>query len=148
LAPPGWHPVNPELWGWPRFSELLADPARRASLEAVFAKHDLRIGDDTGGRLSGTGAVTGSRATLEAGELVIRSTLPDEGAIGRGWEAAGRAPRGPLHRRLARPPRWTEWPAAEAIGMGQPFALEAVAPVRVDLARVYLEIVWPGGRRT
>ena len=31
--------------------------------------------------------------------------------------------------------------------MGQPFALREVAPVLTDLARVYLDMVWPGGRR-
>jgi hypothetical protein len=30
--------------------------------------------------------LVGFRARLEAGELVIRSTAPDEGVIGRGWE--------------------------------------------------------------
>jgi hypothetical protein len=41
---------------------------------------------------------------------------------------------------------WREWPAGEAIAMGQPFALREVAPVLVDLARVYLDTVWPGER--
>jgi hypothetical protein len=31
--------------------------------------------------------------------------------------------------------------------MGQPFALRVIEPVLSALARVYLETVWPGGRR-
>jgi hypothetical protein len=31
--------------------------------------------------------------------------------------------------------------------MGQRFALREVAPALVDLARVYLDTVWPGGAR-
>ena len=42
---------------------------------------------------------------------------------------------------------WREWPAEEAIAMGQPFALREVAPVLLDLARVYLDTVWPGRGR-
>ena len=38
---PQFGPVNRELRDWPRFTELLADPGRRAVLEAVVAKHDL-----------------------------------------------------------------------------------------------------------
>ncbi len=75
-------------------------------------------------------------------------TVRDEGVVGRGWEA--------LHELLAGLDIaawhdlhvWREWPAADAIAMGQPFALRAVAPVLVDLARVYLETGWPGGHRT
>jgi hypothetical protein len=114
-------------------------------LEAVVAKYDLRIGDDIGGGFTPKGAVMGFRSSLEAGELVIRSTLPDEGVIGRGWEA--------LLDRLSTLDR-TNWhdlhicgegPAEKAIAMGQPFALREVSPVLVDLARVYLGPVWPGG---
>ena len=43
---------------------------------------------------------------------------------------------------------WGEWPAEEAIAMRQPFALREAAPVLGDLARVYLDTVWPGGRAT
>ena len=42
---------------------------------------------------------------------------------------------------------WREWPAEEAIVMGQPFAFRAVARVLLDLARVYLDTVWPGRGR-
>ncbi len=66
---------------------MLADPGRRAILDAAMAPHDVRIGDDIGGRFTGTGAVMGFRARLEVGELGIRSTVPGEGAIGHGWEA-------------------------------------------------------------
>ena len=145
---PRFGPVNRELWDWPRFLELPADPRRRAILEAAMAAHDLRIGDYIGGSFSGTGALVGFRARLEAGELVIRSTVQDEGVIGRGWEALLELLAGLdiaawhcLHV-------WTEWPAADAIAMGQPFALRVIEPVLTALARVYLETVWPGGRRT
>jgi hypothetical protein len=141
-------PVNRELWDWPRFLELLADPRRRAILEAAMAAHDLRIGDDLAGSFSGTGAVMGFRARLEVGELVIRSTVRDEGVIGRGWEALVDLLAGLdiaawhcLHV-------WTEWPAEDAITMGQPFALRVIEPVLTALARVSLETVWPGGRGT
>ena len=89
----------------------------------------------------------GFRVRLVAGELVICSTVRDEGVIGRGPEALHELLPGldiaawhDLHI-------WREWPAADAIAMGQPFALRAVAPVLEDLARVDLETVWPGGRR-
>ena len=36
---------------------------------------------------------------------------------------------------------WRERPAAEAIEMGQPFALRELLPVLTDLARVYLDVV-------
>ena len=144
---PQFGPVNRELWDWPRFLELLADPRRRAILEAAMAANDLRIGDDIGGSFTETGAVMGFRARLEAGELVIRSTVPGEGVIGRGWEALLRLLAGLdiaawhcLHV-------WREWPAADAIAMGHPFALRAIEPVLTALAQVYLETVWPGGRR-
>ena len=75
------------------------------------------------------------------------STLPGEGVIGRGPEA--------LVDLLASPDIaawhclhvWTGRPAAHAIAMGQPFALRAIEPVLIDLANVYSETVWPGGRR-
>ncbi len=60
-------PMNRERWDWPRFQELLADPGRRAILEAAMAGHDLRIGDDIGRRFTGTGAVMRYRARPEAG---------------------------------------------------------------------------------
>ena len=46
---PQFGSVNREQWDWPRFTELLADPGRRAALEAAVAQHDLRIGDYIGG---------------------------------------------------------------------------------------------------
>ena len=45
---------------------------------------------------------------------------------------------GPVNR------EWREWPAEEAIAMGQPFAIQEVAPLLLDLALVYLDTVWPG----
>jgi hypothetical protein len=90
--------------------------------------------------------VKGFRARLEDGELVLRKT--DGGRrLASGWEA--------LLDRLLTLDRtkwhdlhiWREWPAEEAIAMGQRFALREVAPALVDLARVYLDTVWPGGAR-
>ena len=141
---PEFGPVNRELWDWPRLLELLADPERRVAFEAVVAKHDLRIGDYIGGGFTPKGAVMGFRARLEDGELVLRSV--DGGRrIAKGWDA--------LLDRLARLDRtqwhdlhvWREWPAEDAIAMGQPFATRELVPVLVDLARVYVDAVWPGG---
>jgi hypothetical protein len=142
---PQFGPVNREQWDRPRLLELLADPERLAALEAVVAQHDLRIGDDIGGGFTLKGAVMGFRARVEDGELVLRKT--DGGRrLSSGWDA--------LLDRLSTLDRtvwhdlhvWREWPAEEAIAMGQPFALQEVAPVLTDLARVYLDTVWPGGR--
>ncbi len=66
--------------------------------------------------------------------------------IATGWDA--------LLDRLAKLDRtqwhdlhiWREWPAEEAIAMGQPFATRELAPVLVDLAGVYIDTVWPRGR--
>ena len=112
----------------------------------MVARHDLRIGDYIGGGFTPKGAVMGFRARLEDGELVLRKT--DGGRrLATGWDA--------LLDRLSTLDRttwhdlhiWREWPAEEAIAMGQPFALREVAPVLVDLARVYLDTVWPGRGR-
>jgi hypothetical protein len=70
---PQFGPVNREQWDWPRLLELLADPERRAALETVVVKHDLRIGDYLGGGFTPKGAVMGFRARLEDGELVLRN---------------------------------------------------------------------------
>ena len=43
---------------------VLADPGRRAVLEAVVAKHDLRIGECIGAGFTPKGAVMGFRAKL------------------------------------------------------------------------------------
>ena len=111
----------------------------------MVAKHDLRIGDDIGGGFTPKCAVMGFRARLENGELVLRKT--DGGRrLASGWDA--------LLDRLTKLDRakwhdlhiWRAWPAEDAIAMGQPFALRETAPVLVDLARVYLDTVWPGGR--
>ncbi len=112
----------------------------------MVATHDLRIGDDIGGGFTPKGAVMGFRARLEDGDLVLRKT--DGGRrLASGWDA--------LLDRLSTLDRttwhdlhlWREWPAEEAIAMGQPFALREVAPVLVDLARVYLDTVGPGRGR-
>ena len=111
----------------------------------MVAKHDLRIGDDIGGGFTPKGAVMGFRARLEDGELVLRK-IGGNRRIATGW--------GALLDRLSRLDRtkwhdlhiWREWPAEDAIAMGQPFAVREVVPVLVDLAVVYLDTVWPGGR--
>jgi hypothetical protein len=144
---PHFDPVNREQWDWPRLLELLADPGRRAALGAVVATNDLSIGDDIGGGFIPKGAVMGFRARVEDGELVLRKT--DGGRLlASGWDAVldrlstlNRTAWHDLHI-------WREWPAEEAIAMGQPFALREVAPVLTDVARVYLDTVWPGRRAT
>ena len=142
---PQFGPVNRELWDWPRFLELLADPARRAALETVVARHDLSIGNYHGGSFVPRGPMTGFRARFEAGDLVLRSR-DDDRWLGAGWDALLE------HLRDLDPAEWQvlhvwrEWPAEQAIAMGQPFAVREVAPVLVDLARVYLDTIWPAGR--
>ena len=89
----------------------------------------------------------GFRASLEAGELVIRSTLLDEGVIGRGWEALVDLLAGLDIAAWQELPALTGWPAADAIAMGQPFAPGHRPPVLMALARVNLETMGPGGRR-
>jgi hypothetical protein len=88
----------------------------------------------------------GFRARLGNGELVLRAS--DGGRrLAKGWAA--------LLDRLAKLDRtrwhdlhiWREWPAADAIAMGQPFATRELVPVLVDLARVYVDAVWPGRGR-
>jgi hypothetical protein len=87
----------------------------------------------------------GFRAQFEDGELVLRKAGGGR-RLASGWDALlGRLStldRTTWHDRHI----WREGPADEAIAMGQPFALQEVAPVLVGLARVYLDTVWPGGR--
>lgn len=139
-------PVTPELWDWPRFLELLADPDRRTALETAMRRHDLLLGEYLGGSFHVNGAVVGFRGRFVDERLVLTDL---EGAtIGEGWDAL-------LDRLRSLPVDdwhcfhiWREWPATEAIEMGQPFAGREVAPVLVDLARVYLDTVWPGRATT
>jgi hypothetical protein len=92
-----------------------------------MATHDLRIGAYLGGGFTQKGAVMGFRARLEHGELVIRSTVRDEGVIGRGPE--------PLHELLAGLDIaawhdlhvWHEWPAAGAGGPREGLPRDGVA---------------------
>ncbi len=88
----------------------------------------------------------GFRARPEDGALVLRAV--DGGRrLAKGWDA--------LLDRLSKLDRttwhdlhiWREWPAEEAIAMGQPFALREVPQVLLDLATVYLDTVWPGRGR-
>jgi hypothetical protein len=138
-------PVDRELWDWPRFLELLADPKRRAALEAVVARHDLSVGHYLGGSFR-PGVVPGYRARLEGGELVLRG-IDDGAQVGVGWDALLELLRGLDPAEWHALHIWREWPAEEAVAMGQPFAVHEVAPVLVDLARVYLDTIWPGGRK-
>ena len=110
----------------------------------MVAKYDLRIGDYVGGGFTPKGAVMGFRARMEDGELILRKT--DGGwRLASGWDA--------LLDRIATLDRttwhdlhtWRDWPAEEAIMVGQPIALREVAPVLVDLATVYLDMVGRGG---
>jgi hypothetical protein len=132
-------PIDAALWDWPRFLDLLRDPGRRRPLEAATAKHDLRVGDYFGGRFSPGGDVLGFVGRLEDGELIVRSHEGRE--LGRGWDAflarLEDLPASAWHDLLL----WREWPADQAIEMGQPFALREIVPVMVDLARVYLDVI-------
>jgi hypothetical protein len=132
-------PIDAALWDWPRFLDLLRDPIRRRPLETATAKHDLRVGDYFGGRFSPRDDVLGFVGRLEDGELVLRSD--DERELGRGWNALlarlEGLPAGTWHDLQL----WREWPADQAIEMGQPFALRELVPVMVDLARIYLDVI-------
>ena len=88
-------------------------------------------GDDLGFRGSDRGGRSRASATGSGSEL------------GRGWLN--------FVERLAGLPDdrwygfhiWKEWPAAEAIADGHPFAVEKMLPVLLDLASIYLEIIGP-----
>jgi len=132
-------PDNVLRWDWPLFIAALEDPRFCDGISGVMRKHQLRVGDylDAGRGWRSLGWT----ASLEEGEIVARDA--DE-VVFRGWPA--------MQERLIAVPAtqwidlhiWRAWPAEEAIGAGQPFALEALAPVLLDLAPLYLEIV---GRR-
>jgi hypothetical protein len=132
-------PVDRALWDWPRFLELLSDPARRSILQQAFDSHPLAIGNYVGGRFVAGGREAGWVGRIEGGELVLRR--PDGSVAGRGWEGLDDA-------LAALPPDrwhdlhiWREWPAAEAIAAGQPFAFRELVPVLLDLAGVYESVI-------
>ena len=137
-------PAGGRVWDWDAFIELLRSPARRSPLEQAADRHGLRFGDYIGGTFWPDGEVVGFVAVLEDGQLVIRA--PDGSILGEGWDA--------LADRLAGLPVdhwhclhvWREWPAEEAIAMGQPFAVREVLPVLADLAPVYLDVIGPRPR--
>lgn len=97
------------------------------------------MGDYIGGRFTKAGALLGFTGQLEDGRLVLRS--PDDRVLAEGWDGLlgllEALPAGIWHDFHI----WREWPAAEAIGIGQPFALRELVPVLIDLARVYLDVV-------
>ena len=139
-------PVDRALWDWPRFLDLLANPARRRLLELTFERYPLRVGEYIGGRFDPDGATVGFVGQLEEGELVLRD--PQRLEIGRGWESLRELllglPVGDWHNLHI----WREWPADEAIARRQPFAVEEMLPVLRDLARVYLAVVGPVAKGT
>jgi hypothetical protein len=131
-------PVERALWDWPRFLDVLRDPARRAPLEAAFEAHDLRIGDYLGGRFRPEGAFLGFLGRLEDGQLIIRR---DGVEIGQGWIDL-------LEILDGLPPDhwydlhiWRSWPSEDAINVGHPFAVSVMLPVLLDLARLYESVI-------
>jgi hypothetical protein len=131
-------PVDRALWDWPKFLELLRDPARRRPLEEAFVAHDLRVGDYIGGRFNPDGAVVHFVGRLEDGALVLRR---GDVEVGRGWDGLVSAlealPNGEWHDLHV----WRQWPAAEAMAAGHPFAVSVMLPVLMDLARVYESVI-------
>lgn len=129
-------PENASDWDWPLFRACLRRTAFQGQLTKVMARHSLGFGDYALGRFR---ASLGWTARIEADEIVGRQ--PDGTEVVRGWPA--------LAEHLAAVPEttwldlhvWRTWPAAEAIAAGQPFALNALAPVLRDLAGCYLDIV-------
>ncbi|MEO8273418.1 MAG: hypothetical protein ABI620_05090 [Chloroflexota bacterium] len=141
-------PVEPALWDWPRFLAFLRDPTRRRPLELATERHGLKFGDYLGARFQADGATVGFVGRLEGGRLVLRD--PGGEAIAAGWDGLLKALEGLPERRWHDFHVWREWPAAEAIAMGQPFALRELVPVLADLAPIYLDIIaaQTGGART
>ena len=78
---------------------------------------------------------------MENGELVMRTAQQE--VCGRGLDDVAahlRAlPAGEWHDVHI----WREWPAREAENGRQPFAVEEMLPVLLDLADVYLAVVGP-----
>jgi hypothetical protein len=138
-------PVDRALWDWPRFLEAVSDPVRRTPLERAFERHPLAIGDYVGGRFGDGGAEVGFVGRMEDAALVLRDRSGQ--IVGSGWKELGLAlqalPEGTWHDLHV----WREWPADEAIAAGQPFALESMAPVLLDLTAVYETVVGYGGKR-
>lgn len=132
-------PVDRALWDWPRFVEVMADPVRRAGLERAFARHPLAIGDYFQADVAKGDSPIGFVGRLEGAELVLRGA--DQAVVGKGWdEVASRLnalPDGTWHNLHV----WREWSATEAIAAGNPFALESMVPVLVDLAAIYEDVV-------
>jgi hypothetical protein len=132
-------PVDPQRWDWPRFLALLRDPARRRQLEAIVARHGMRLGDYVGGRFKKNGAIVGFTGTLEDGELVLRDS--SRSVLGTGWDdltdRLSALPEGVWHDFHV----WREWPADEAIEMRQSFAFDALVPVFTDLGGTYLDVI-------
>ena len=132
-------PASGRLWDWDAFIELLRSPARRRPLGEAADRHGLRFGDYIGGTFRPDGEVVGFVAALEGERLVIRAR--DRTLLGEGWDE--------LADSLARLPVdrwhcfhvWREWPAEEAIAMGQPFAVREVLPVLMGLVPAYLDVI-------
>ena len=132
-------PVEPTQWDWPRVLDLLRDKRRRAPLEAAMSAHGLLLGEYFHGRFADVNQTVRFVGASEQGTLVLRDE--DGGATGNGWDA--------LVERLEALPDtewydfhiWKEWPAEQAMTMGQPFAQREIVPVMTDLARVYLDVI-------
>jgi hypothetical protein len=124
-----------DRWDWPWFLRMLEVTSFRDALTQAMIRHDLRLGDYTGGDFRGFDY----DGRMEDGELVLRTG--DGTELGRGWDA--------LRDRLSSVPTdrwvgfhlWRSWPATEAIAGGPGFARSQMAPVLVDLARAYLDLV-------
>jgi hypothetical protein len=110
----------------------------------AFERHPLAIGDYVGGRFGVGGAEVGFVGRLEDGALVLRNRKNQ--VVGRDWAALTSAlrdlPEGKWHDLHI----WRQWPAEEAIAAGQPFALESMALVLLDLAAAYEMVVGYGGK--
>ena len=121
------------------FRHALTDPATSQPLGALLERHGLQLGDFVGQRF-GPETQVGGVGRMEEGEFVFRDHGDKE--LFRGFAE--------LRHHLEQLPTerwhdmhiWRRWPADEAVAAGPAsFASEALIPVLVDLARIYVGIV-------
>lgn len=127
-------------WDWPRFVASLTEPSINTLLASAMERHGMRLGDFFAQRfLLPTEPRIGGTGTVENGVFVFRAA--DGSELFRGWES--------LRHHLEQLPDdewqnlhiWRTWPADEAIAAGPAFAGNGLAPVLLDLATTYLEVV-------
>ena len=126
------------LWDWPLFLAAIARPSVENLLSELMSRHGMAMGDVRLGQ--GEWVSLGWSVELGAGGVPVRQD--HEGReLGRGWDdvrATLRAlPAGTWHELHL----WRWWPADEAVAAGRAFAYDALAPLLLDVAGLYLEVV-------